>query len=50
MNVIDWTEENRIERIRLYQELGKIIKIYRIDRASKKWYHKILLQKENLTG
>lgn len=50
INAIDWKEENRIERIRLYQELGKVIEMYRMNRINIRWYQIKLLGNANLTG
>lgn len=50
INTIDWKEENRIERIRLYQELGKVIEMYRMNRINIRWYQIKLLGNANLTG
>lgn len=50
LNNIEWTEETYLERIRLYQQLGKLIDRYRIDRINKKWYYERLLKNANLTG
>ena len=32
INKIEWTDETQIERIRLYQQLGKVIELFRNNR------------------
>ena len=47
---IKWIKETELERLQLYEELGNLYKIYRINRIYIERDHYHLLKSVNLTG
>ena len=49
LDTINWTDDNKEERLRLYKELGEITETYRNNRIRVKWSKEKNL-KSNITG